>query len=125
MSFIFYEHYPGTFRASSEILDVQNRWSRIQGDRSVGRWAVGSTRNVDIKHSSSNNLLRSSSKNALISSAVGVGGDMKVLGSNIVSADGDLKRPFVKPPLQRQVSYEKGNNFLMMLLLRNIVLFKL
>lgn len=36
----------GSFKASADILDAQNRWSRIQGDRSVGRWAVGSTRNV-------------------------------------------------------------------------------
>lgn len=46
--------------------------------------------------------------NALINSSNSVGGgDLKVLGSYNVSAD-DLKRPFVKPPLQRQVSYEKG-----------------
>lgn len=49
--------------------------------------------------------------NALISSSNSVGGgDLKVLGSYNVSAD-DLKRPFVKPPLQRQVSYEKGKLF--------------
>eukprot|EP01033_Poteriospumella_lacustris_P010457 gene10460-7435_t len=34
----------GSFKASAAILDDQNRWSRIQGDRSCGRWAVGSTR---------------------------------------------------------------------------------
>lgn len=34
----------GSFKTSADILDVQNRWSRIGGDRSVGRWAVGSTR---------------------------------------------------------------------------------
>lgn len=113
LSVIFYE-YSGTFRASSEILDVQNRWSRIQGDRSVGRWAVGSTRNVDIKHSSSDNQSHSStnSMNTLINSSNSVGGgDLKALGSYNISAD-DLKRPFVKPPLQRQVSYEKGKLFL-------------
>eukprot|EP01038_Epipyxis_sp_PR26KG_P004031 gene4031-5768_t len=39
----------GSFKASAEILDNQNRWSRIKGDRSVGRWAVGSTRTVAIE----------------------------------------------------------------------------
>jgi thiol-disulfide isomerase/thioredoxin len=34
----------GSFKASAAILDDQNRWSRIQGERSCGRWAVGSTR---------------------------------------------------------------------------------
>ena len=34
----------GSFKASAEILDSQNRWSRIKGERSGGRWAVGSTR---------------------------------------------------------------------------------
>jgi hypothetical protein len=43
----------GSFKASADILDAQNRWSRIQGDRSVGRWAVGSTRNVATSSSSS------------------------------------------------------------------------
>ncbi|KAJ1404620.1 hypothetical protein B484DRAFT_219412, partial [Ochromonadaceae sp. CCMP2298] len=36
----------GSLKASADVLDAHNRWSRIQGDRSVGRWAVGSTRNV-------------------------------------------------------------------------------
>jgi hypothetical protein len=43
----------GSFKASADILDAQNRWSRIQGDRSVGRWAVGSTRNVATSTSAS------------------------------------------------------------------------
>lgn len=43
----------GSFKASADILDAQNRWSRIQGERSVGRWAVGSTRNVATSASSS------------------------------------------------------------------------
>lgn len=34
----------GSFKASAALLDNQNRWSRIQGARSCGRWAVGSTR---------------------------------------------------------------------------------
>ena len=34
----------GSFKASAASLDNQNRWSRIQGARSCGRWAVGSTR---------------------------------------------------------------------------------
>jgi hypothetical protein len=44
----------GSLKTSATILDNQNRWSRIQGERSIGRWAVGSTRtkaiedNVDV-----------------------------------------------------------------------------
>lgn len=34
----------GSLKTSAEILDNQNRWSKIQGKRSIGRWAVGSTR---------------------------------------------------------------------------------
>lgn len=36
----------GSMRASAEILDAQNRWSRISGSHSVGRYAVASTRTV-------------------------------------------------------------------------------
>jgi len=36
----------GSLKTGSEILDKQNRWSRIKGQRSVGRWAVGSTRST-------------------------------------------------------------------------------
>lgn len=54
----------GNLKTSSEILDAQNRWSRIQGDRSVGRWAVGSTRNIDNSTSvGSLPTLNNSSKN--------------------------------------------------------------
>ena len=33
------------------LIDQQNRWSRIKGLRSVGRWAVGSTRTVTVAKS--------------------------------------------------------------------------
>jgi hypothetical protein len=36
----------GSFKTSAEVLDNQNRWSRIMGVRSIGRWAVGSTRTI-------------------------------------------------------------------------------
>ena len=36
----------GNLNAGAELIDSQNRWSRIVGDRSIGRWAVGSTRTV-------------------------------------------------------------------------------
>jgi len=36
--------FTGSFRTSALVLNNQNRWSRIQGTRSIGRWAVGSTR---------------------------------------------------------------------------------
>jgi len=113
--------YPclGTFRTSSEILDAQNRWSRIQGERSIGRWAVGSTRNIDIikpsnenlhlSHSTSKNLLSNNNDNNNSSS---VGNNLKMLGNNTIVSNDDLKRPFLKPPLQRQVSYEKGKFYL-------------
>ncbi len=34
----------GSMKASAASLEDHNRWSRIVGDRSCGRWAVGSTR---------------------------------------------------------------------------------
>ena len=34
----------GSLRASSEVVDAHNRWNTIGGSRSVGRFAVGSTR---------------------------------------------------------------------------------
>lgn len=49
----------GSFKTKSDVLDGQNRWSRIQGDRSVGRWAVGSTRNVANSSSSADSVLKS------------------------------------------------------------------
>lgn len=36
----------GSLRANAEVVDQYNRWARISGDRSVGRFAVGSTRTV-------------------------------------------------------------------------------
>ncbi len=41
----------GSLKASAAILDDQNRWSRIMGDRSCGRWAVGSTRTTALASS--------------------------------------------------------------------------
>ena len=34
----------GSLRAASSVVDAANRWSRINGDRSLGRYAVASTR---------------------------------------------------------------------------------
>ena len=39
----------GSMKASASFLDDHNRWSRIQGDRSCGRWAVGSTRTTTVE----------------------------------------------------------------------------
>jgi hypothetical protein len=36
----------GSLRASGQIVEAHNRWARIAGERSVGRFAVGSTRTV-------------------------------------------------------------------------------
>jgi hypothetical protein len=44
----------GCFKTSATVLDNQNRWSRIMGLRSVGRWAVGSTRTVATSELSDN-----------------------------------------------------------------------
>jgi hypothetical protein len=49
----------GIFRAGTDVLDVQNRWSRIQGARSCGRWAVGSTRTVEQPKQSSSVVIGS------------------------------------------------------------------
>ena len=77
----------GSFKASADILDAQNRWSRIQGDRSVGRWAVGSTRNV----------ATSASTNALSDASTPMGGLMR-------STPGSSDTP--KLGLQRQHSFD-------------------
>jgi thiol-disulfide isomerase/thioredoxin len=44
----------GSLRVNASSLDNQNRWSRISGDRSVSRWAVGSTRTVSSNLSEGN-----------------------------------------------------------------------
>ena len=36
----------GSLKVSADVLDNQNRWSRVSGERSICRWAVGSTRTV-------------------------------------------------------------------------------
>ena len=36
----------GSLRDGEDIVESQNRWATIKGDRSVGRFAVGSTRTV-------------------------------------------------------------------------------
>lgn len=38
----------GSLRASAEIVDVQNRWSRIAGARSCGRFVVSSVRSIGL-----------------------------------------------------------------------------
>lgn len=86
----------GSFKASADVLDAQNRWSRIQGDRSIGRWAVGSTRNV-----------------ATAASAKSDNGPGPMFGAS--KSSGDLTAPTLgssskdAPPargLQRQASFE-------------------
>jgi hypothetical protein len=75
-------------KASASLLEEHNRWSRIHGDRSYGRWAVGSTRTTT---ASNKNLLKLSS------------GVRSSTSSDDVSAGGE-----VPPPrrLQRQQSFE-------------------
>lgn len=46
----------GSFKVSAATMDNQNRWSRIRGDRSIGRWAVGSTRTTITEATSSDDL---------------------------------------------------------------------
>ena len=46
----------GSLRASSEIVDAHNRWATISGDRSIGRFAVGSTRSGGLNPSPSLSL---------------------------------------------------------------------
>ena len=43
----------GSLRASAEIVDAQNRWSRITGPRSCGRFVVSSVRTIGVDNSSS------------------------------------------------------------------------
>ena len=40
----------GSTKTSAAVLNMQNRWSRIQGERSVGWWVVGSSRTVEMVH---------------------------------------------------------------------------
>jgi len=73
---------------------------------------VGSTRNIDIKPSNSENVLTHSSStgsgmNRMLGNRIGNSSSGNVGISNNDSSD-DLKRSFVKPPLQRQMSYDKG-----------------
>lgn len=42
----------GSYRATGEVVDAHNRWARIAGERSIGRFAVGSTRTVGEDESS-------------------------------------------------------------------------
>jgi hypothetical protein len=82
----------GSLKASAEVLDSQNRWSRIKGDRSCGRWAVGSSRTVALDTEGDK---PNSGKGKL---AITNGGE-----------DEDLDVPAPSKPrrMQRQVSYEK------------------
>ena len=92
----------GSFKASADILDAQNRWSRIQGDRSVGRWAVGSTRNV-ATNSSKNNLSTCAGSTSMKSlsnlTELDSAGSGKGLGSNESTLT-------PRPGLQRQHSFD-------------------
>lgn len=59
----------GSMKTSAAILEEHNRWARILGDRSYGRWAVGSTRTTTISSTESYGTLSfrssKSSENAL------------------------------------------------------------
>lgn len=81
----------GSYRVHADVLDNQNRWSRIMGDRSIGRWAVGSTRTVNAS-TSTNNL---SAQNLV---AIG---DGKVEDDD----DDDLDEPGPPRGMKRQDSY--------------------
>ena len=69
----------GSLRVSAEIVDAQNRWSRLQGPRSVGRYAVASSRTVteaDDEGLAAPSLLRQQSETG----TVGEVGDTGLLG---------------------------------------------
>ena len=70
----------GSFKTSAEVLDNQNRWSHIAGDRSGGRWAVGSTRTAMSASDSSSNLDELISAADDSGNAVGVVDDSGHLG---------------------------------------------
>lgn len=78
----------GSLKASTEFLDNQNRWSKITGERSVGRWAVGSTRTVAMANSDSNNS----------------NSNLGELCSNSSSSDLNLLLPI--PKLMKQSSFD-------------------
>ena len=86
----------GSFKASAEVLDSQNRWSRIKGDRSVGRWAVGSTRTV------SNALTTSGSSSNLDAS-----NNNRLLVAEKSDSSDDEEAPPMRPQLMRQPSWDK------------------
>ena len=46
----------GTLKGQTNELDAQNRWSKIGGLRSVGRWAVASTRTIAARNNSASDL---------------------------------------------------------------------
>ena len=43
----------GSYRTHADVLDNSNRWSRVKGARSGGRWAVGSRRTFNASASDS------------------------------------------------------------------------
>ena len=47
----------GSLRASAEIVEVQNRWSKIKGKTSSGRYAVTSTRTIAMEDEEDKNAL--------------------------------------------------------------------
>jgi hypothetical protein len=72
----------GSLKASAEVLDSQNRWSRIKGLRSCGRWAVGSSRTIALEG---------------------------ISGIDIIPEDDDVTAVPARPKkLQRQQSYDKA-----------------
>ena len=109
----------GSFKTSADILDEGNRWSRIQGDRSVGRWAVGSTRHAGTSESTSD--LQALDKSGGGDSATSLAA-LGALGARGASAE-DLPMPpmlgsakvaglsgttgLEMPRLGRQASYDK------------------
>ena len=93
----------GLFR-DNETLNYNNRWSRIIGPRSVGRWAVGSTRtaaSIRFEDCDESDLI------------VGGGGGGGIGGSKegVALSEGDdndnelLSIPLTRPMLQKQSSF--------------------
>jgi hypothetical protein len=77
----------GSLAVSADVLDHQNRWSRIQGERSIGRWAVGSTRTT-----ANENMAQNESKTEIL--------------PGIPDLDLDLLPPMPDVPnLKRHTSY--------------------
>eukprot|EP00457_Paulinella_chromatophora_P000002 gb/GEZN01000002.1/.p1 GENE.gb/GEZN01000002.1/~~gb/GEZN01000002.1/.p1 ORF type:complete len:6816 (+),score=1425.09 gb/GEZN01000002.1/:114-20561(+) len=63
----------GALRASAEVVDANNKWSRIAGPRSFGRYAVGATRSVGSEESK-DAVAEGDASQAVTSGAEGEGG---------------------------------------------------